>query len=110
MLRFICFKCNLYRPPHSGYENIINFLNLKTLKDRKKQFYITFLFKLLNNKLDDSSLLCNIILRTTNTNTRNKELFYVKPYTQNDMSCTPTNILLSSRNSVNNLDFFFSIT
>ena len=35
ILRFICFKCNLHRPPHSGYENILNFLNLKTLKDRK---------------------------------------------------------------------------
>ncbi|KAF0769777.1 Uncharacterized protein FWK35_00010646 [Aphis craccivora] len=80
------------------YENIINFLNLKTLKDRKKQFYITFLFKLLNN-IDDSSLLCNIILKTTNTNTRNKELFYIKPYTQNYMSCTPIIILLSSGNS-----------
>jgi len=81
MLRFICFKCNLYRPPHSGYENILNFLNLKTLKDRKKQLYITFLLKLLNNKIDDSSLLSKINLKTSNPNTRNKELFYIKPYT-----------------------------
>jgi len=94
MLRFICFKCNLYRPPHSGYKNILNFVNLKTLKDRKKQFYITFLFKLLDNKIDDSSLLSDIKLKTNNSNTRNKDLFYIKPYAQNYISCTPINILL----------------
>jgi len=42
-----------------------------------------------------------------NPNTRNKELFYIITYTQNYMSYTPINILLSSGNSVNNLDFFF---
>jgi len=43
IIRFICFKCNLYRPPFSAYENILNLLNLKTLNDRKNQFYITSL-------------------------------------------------------------------
>jgi len=38
MLSFIFFKYNLYRPPHSGYKNILNFINLRTLKDRKNNF------------------------------------------------------------------------
>jgi len=65
MLCFICYKNNLNRYPHSGYEDILNFL-----KVRKKQFYTTFLFKILNNKKDDSFLLSYITLKT------NKELLY----------------------------------
>jgi len=32
VIRFICHKCNILRTPHSGYENILKYLNLETLK------------------------------------------------------------------------------
>lgn len=66
MLHFICFKSNLYRPPHSGYVDILNFLNLKSLKDRRNPTYTTLLIKLLNNKINDSSHFNNINFEINN--------------------------------------------
>jgi hypothetical protein len=48
-LRFISFKFNISRTPHSDYDKINKYLNLNSLKDRRKDSYITFLKNLLNN-------------------------------------------------------------
>jgi hypothetical protein len=53
VLRFICFKCNILRPSHSGYKNVLNLLNLNSLQERRNVSYLKFLIKILNNKIDD---------------------------------------------------------
>lgn len=45
-----------------------------------------------------------ILLKINKHNNRNKVLFYIKHYCQNYISCTFLNILLSTRNSVNQLN------
>lgn len=45
--RCITFKCNIIRAPHSGYENIVQLLNLKTLQDRRCNSHAMFLEELL---------------------------------------------------------------
>lgn len=69
--------------------------------------YTTFLHKLLHNKIDDSFLLNNITFKINKHNIRNKELFSIKYYSQNNMSCTAINILSSTGSAVNQLDIFF---
>lgn len=36
---YIFYKCNIERPPHSDNNNILNFLNLKSLLDRRAECY-----------------------------------------------------------------------
>lgn len=55
-LHFISFKCNTLRLAHSGYECILQVLNLEKLKDQRQHSYATFLNKLLINGIDDSFL------------------------------------------------------
>lgn len=69
---FICFKNSLHRLPQSGYEDILNYLNFKSINDRRK----------LDNKIDDSFLLSNITLRTNKHNIQNRELFYINHYSK----------------------------
>lgn len=102
VLRYISHKCNIFRLPHSGYDIILNKLNLKTLKDRRQNSYSIFLNKLLNNEIDDSFILShNISFKINNHNIRNKDLFFIPHYSKNCMSHSPINILLSAGNTLN---------
>lgn len=53
----------IYSPPHSGFEDILNFFNLKTLRTMRNEIYLLFLFKLVTNKTDDSFLLTNVSVK-----------------------------------------------
>ena len=108
VLRYICFKCNIVRPPHSGYNDILNFLNLKSLQDRRIDCYYSFLKKLLNNKIDNNSfLLGQIKLKIHIRNTRDTCLFHIPYCSQNYTSSSPINTLLTTGNNVNrDLDKF----
>jgi hypothetical protein len=70
-LRFICLKCNILRPSHSGYENILNLLNLNSLQERRNVSYVKFLIKILNDKIDEPFLLSLINFNINAHNFRN---------------------------------------
>lgn len=47
-LRFLSFKCDIQRQPHSSYLPILTVLNMESLEIRKKRLDLCFIFKLLN--------------------------------------------------------------
>lgn len=73
----IGFKFNLVRTPNSDYEILRKLLNLDSLKDRRKDSYITLKKKLFNNKIDGSYLSSLINFKTNSHNTGNFCLFYI---------------------------------
>lgn len=106
VLRFICFKCNIPRIPHSGYNNILTLLNLQSLKDRRHNYYASFLNKLINNNIDDSFILNLINFKVNPHNTRNSDLFYIPNKNKNYLACSPLNILMSNGNNLSNVILF----
>jgi hypothetical protein len=105
--RFISFKFNIERPPHSDYINVSNFLNLKSLADRRKDSYVILLKNILNNRIDDSYLLSIINLKINRHNIRDPCLFYIPHTSLRYMLFSPINTLLTNGNSVNTvIDFF----
>lgn len=99
VLRFICIKSNISRTPHSGYDHILNILHLESLKTRRNNTYSNFLFKLINNEIDDSFLLNQINFKTNTHNLRNNDLFFIPHYSQKYMLNDPLNILMSCGNN-----------
>jgi len=51
-LRFISFKFNIFRHPHSSYNVVLNFLNLTLLNDRRLLLLSKFLHKLLTGVIE----------------------------------------------------------
>jgi hypothetical protein len=51
-LRYMSFKCNKQRLKHGPYDNILNYLNLIPLKDRRLQLLSHFLQKLISGGYD----------------------------------------------------------
>lgn len=54
----------IYIDPHHNYVDILNYLNLKPLTDRRNLKIL--LFKLFNNNIEDFSLLTNISFKINN--------------------------------------------
>jgi len=46
--RFMPYKCNIIRVPHSSYQPLLNTFNIQSLSKRRKVNDLIFLFKLLN--------------------------------------------------------------
>ncbi|KAL4131076.1 hypothetical protein QTP88_008427 [Uroleucon formosanum] len=90
-LRFICYKRNIQRTLHSGYDNILKLLNLESLNVRR---HLSF------NKIDDSFLLSQLNFKVNNHYTRNNHLFYIPHSSKKYTSYNPIIILMSSGNSV----------
>lgn len=100
-LRFIiCYKCNkcILRNPHTRYENIIKMFNVESLKIRKNIACNTFLFRLLNNEIDDSFILSQILLVNIH-NIRNIQLFYIPHFSKKYLPNDPINISMFSGNN-----------
>lgn len=62
ILRFVCFKCQIPRILHSGRNEVLNFLNIQSWKDRRRICYMAlFLNKSTNNNNIDYSFILNCI-------------------------------------------------
>ena len=75
-LRFMSFKCNIHRPVHGSYDNILNYLNLIPLKDRRLQLLSKFLHNLISGLIDCPDLLYLINFKINSFNSRHPDLFY----------------------------------
>jgi hypothetical protein len=101
---WICF--HIYRAPRSPYDITINFFNILTLEKRFMQLKLKFLYKILNNLVDCPELLQNINFKINSINCQIMSLFYIKHTRTNYMLNSPSNVLMSTGNSMKDLDFF----
>jgi len=67
---------------------------------------LKFLFKLLHNLIDCPEILERINFRVTLFNSKSKCPFYLSNVNTNYISNYPANVLMSTGNSINNLDLF----
>jgi hypothetical protein len=105
-LRFISFKCNVQRPPHSPYDGVLGFFKISTLKTRRNYFNIIFLYKLLQNKIDCPQLLERIHFKINYKNSRNRDPFFINNVKAKYLFSSPANTLMAIGNSTN-LDLFY---
>lgn len=94
------------RQPHTGYDGVLGFFNMTSLKTRRKYLNLNFLFKLINNEIDFTLLLEKINFKINPKNTRDNNLFFIKSKHSNYSINFPANMLMSLGNSTN-LDFFY---
>lgn len=104
-LRFLSFKCRIERQPHSGYDGVLGFFDMTSLKTRRNYLNLNFLFKLLNYEIDCKSLLENLNFNTNPKNTRNNNLFFLRNTKTNYSLNSPANMIMSLGNLAN-LDLF----
>ena len=93
------FKCNIQRPKHGPYDNILNYLNLIPLKDRRLQLLFHFLQKLISGGYDCPDLLCLINFKINSFCSRNPMSFYSNYSDKNYMLNSPANLLMIAGNS-----------
>jgi len=58
-LRYLSYKCNVERTPHSGYNIISNFFRIDSIKNRYLTSNLRFLFKILHNMMIVQNFLKN---------------------------------------------------
>lgn len=104
-IRFLSFKYRVDWPPHSGYNGILGFFNIISVKNRRNYLILNFLFKLLNNEIGCNPLLENLNFKIDIIKTRNNHLFFLKHIKTNYILNSPNNILMSIGNSTH-LDLF----
>jgi len=102
-LRYLCFQCNVFRDPHSDYDDVYSFFSLSSLHIRSKILNLKFLYKLLNNTVDCPELIERLNFKIGTTNPRCKFLFYLPNIVKNDMKFSPSYILMSVANEFNNI-------
>jgi hypothetical protein len=98
-LQFMSSKCNLHRPPHSSYDNILNNLNLIPLKTRHSQLILKCFHKLISCLIDCPDLLYLIKFKINSFNTRNPEFFYPIHSDRNYILNSPANQLMIAENN-----------
>ena len=105
-LRFLSYKCRVEKQPHTSYDGILGFFSMSSLKNRRNNLILNFLFKLINNQIDCNYLLGKLNFKLNSNNTRNTNLFFLQN-THSDYSLhSPANMLMSVGNSAN-IDIFF---
>lgn len=65
-----------------------------------------FLYKLLHNNVNDPELLERMNFRLNQSCSRNISLFYPSPINKTYMLYTPANVLLTTENSIYNVNIF----
>jgi len=93
------FKCNIHRPLHGSYDNILNYLNLIPLKTRRLKLLSKFLYKLISGLIDCPDLLYLINFKINSFNTKISELFYPVHSDKNYMLNCPANRFMIAGNS-----------
>ncbi|KAF0747419.1 Uncharacterized protein FWK35_00016699 [Aphis craccivora] len=76
-LRFISYKCNIPRQPHSNYSPLLIELNMTNLADRRKIIDLKFLFKIVNSYLNCPELLSCLNFNVLHCRTRSANIFYI---------------------------------
>ena len=106
-LRFISFQCKINRIPHSNYEGLLQYLNIKSLNTRRITCNLIFLFKLINNFIDCPELLELINFKYPSRLTRTKQLFYIDNYKSRYLFFSPHALLMINGNMLNfEIDIF----
>jgi len=98
-LRFISFKFNIYMPPHGSYNNVLHFLYILPLNERRILLLSKFLNKLLLGVIDCPELLSSINLKINNLNTRDPKPFYPQFSNKNYILNFPANLLMVAGNT-----------
>ncbi|XP_060878360.1 uncharacterized protein LOC132950803 [Metopolophium dirhodum] len=104
-LRFISYKCNIPRKPHSQYTPLLNQLNMTTLAERRKIIDLKFLYKIVNGFLNCPELLSCLNFNIPHCRTRSANTFYISFQRTNYALCSPINRLMKITNDVQ-IDLF----
>jgi len=105
-LRFLSYKCRVERQPHTNYDGILEFFSMSSLKNRRNNLILNFLFKLINNQIYCNYLLRKLNFKIDSNNTRNTNLFFLQNIHSDYSIHSPANMLMSVGNSAN-IDTFF---
>lgn len=98
-LRFISFKFNITRPIHGSYINVLNFLNISLLSDRRSLLLSKYLQKLILGSIDCPEILSLIRFKINSLNTRDPKPFYPLFSTKNYILNSPANLLMTAGNT-----------
>ena len=104
-LRFLSFKCDIQRQPHSSYLPILTILNMESLEIRRKRLDLCFIFKLLNGQVYCPCLISILSFLVPNRSTRQINTFYVPLQSTNYGKNAPMNRCMELVNTYN-VDLF----
>ncbi|XP_022162460.1 uncharacterized protein LOC111028218 [Myzus persicae] len=106
-LRFMSYKCNIIRVPHSSYQPLLNTFNIQSLANRRKVNDLLFLFKLLNGFFYCPELLSFLNFSVPQVRTRSSIIttFYINNHKTNYALSAPINRMMAIAND-EQIDFF----
>jgi len=104
-LRFLSYKCNIPRLPHSPYNPLLSTLNMSSLAVRRNILDFKFLFKLVNGYIDCPELLSFINLYVPQRQIRNTYTFHNHLHRTNYIMNSPLNRTTRLANETQ-IDFF----
>lgn len=104
-LRFLAFKCNLFRLRHSPYEPLLHYFDIASLSERRKIYDMKFLFKLVNGYINSPEILGSLNFYVPQCRTRSTTMFYVFTHKTNYASASPINRIMSIANDLK-IDLF----
>lgn len=100
-LKYLYFKEVGFYPPRGNDNNFYTYMfNLHSLEERRHFASVSFLHKLLQNKVDSPELLLLINIVVPRLNLRNNELFYCQKSKTNIMLYSPLNVICRNANLV----------
>jgi len=103
-LSFVKYNFNITCEPHD-YTPVLRFLQLSTLSDRRYQYNLSFLRKLLSGSIDSPSLLALINIKIPIRHTRNSASFHITHCSTNYLKNEPLSRMMKIANE--NPSFFF---
>jgi len=98
-LHFISLKFNINRPIHGTYINVLNFLNISLLSDRRTLLLSKFLQKLILGSINCPEIPSLIRFKINHLNTRDPKQFYPLLSTNNYILNPPANLLMTAGNT-----------
>ena len=108
-LKYWYFKCS-GQYPERGFDHgiLLDFFGIETLKIRRDTHAVTFLYKLLNNKIDCSPLLSKVNFHVPRIESRHSVTFYCDVPHTNVMCRSPVHVMCAIFNSIcNKSDIFY---
>lgn len=85
----------------------INPYTFKSLTDRRVEFYVTFIYKLLNNVIDAPDLLAKLYLAVPPFYSRNPQTFKTNFHTTNCSYASSLDCACRSINYMSNIDILY---
>jgi hypothetical protein len=76
-LRFLSFKCSIFRELHSLSSLFLTFLNIETLEQRRMRLDLYFSYKLFTELIDCPEFLSCFSFYAPSCNSRSKNIFYL---------------------------------